>query len=156
MTDTGMADIRVELNGRVIDAAVVVGETLLEFLRDRGLTSVRGTCGVGVCGTCTVAVDGQVASSCLMLTTSIDGRRVTTSEGLVVDGELSELQQAFADCGAYQCSFCVPAMALTAQTYLDAHPDATASEVRDQLAGNLCRCGTYPQIMEAVARCVRR
>lgn len=144
--------VRFTLDGRTVAVSVPAGETLLRTLRDRlGITSARGTCGIGVCGTCTVLADGAAVSSCIMLTAQAVGRSLTTAEGLCgPDGALSDVQQAFVDRGAYQCSFCIPAMALTVQAALDAHPDRSADEVREELAGNLCRCGTYPQIMEAV------
>jgi aerobic-type carbon monoxide dehydrogenase small subunit (CoxS/CutS family) len=153
--DAGTGDIVFDLNGRQRHLRVADDETLLTTLRETfGLTSARGTCGIGICGTCTVMVDGKVVSSCIMLTRQIAGRAVTTAEGLVDGGRLDEVQQAFVDCGAYQCSFCIPAMTLTVRACLDEQPDATIDTVREHLAGNLCRCGTYPQILAAAARLV--
>lgn len=146
-----------DLNRRQRRLRVSGGETLLATLRETfGLTSVRGTCGIGICGTCTVMVDGQVVSSCLMLTRQVAGRAVTTAEGLVDQGRLDEVQEAFVDCGAYQCSFCIPAMTLAVRACLNEQPEATVDDVREYLSGNLCRCGTYPQILDAAARLVRQ
>lgn len=128
-------------------------ETLLETLRNRvGVTSVRGTCGIGLCGTCTVLLDGKPVSSCLTLTAQIRDREVTTAEGLRTGaGRLGPVQRAFIDRGAYQCSFCIPAMTLGVQGALnDPEVGATVEDVREYLGGNLCRCGTYPQILRAV------
>ena len=144
-----------DLNGRQRRLRVDGDEPLLATLRETfGLTSVRGTCGIGICGTCTVLVDGKVVSSCLMLTRQAAGAAVTTAEGLVDGDRLDEVQEAFVACGAYQCSFCIPAMTLSVRACLDEQPGATVDDVREYLAGNLCRCGTYPQILDAAARLV--
>lgn len=126
-------------------------DTLLYTLREGlGLKSVRGTCGIGICGTCTVLVNGLPVSSCNALTVMHSGASITTSEGLALDGKLDAVQRAFIDEGAYQCSYCIPALVLTVRSLLDQHPHLDAGSIREQLAGNLCRCGTYPQIMAAV------
>lgn len=155
--DTGVDDDQVvfDLNRQQRRLRVSDDEILLATLRETfGLTSVRGTCGIGICGTCTVMVDGKVISSCLMLTRQVAGRAVTTAEGLVDQGRLDEVQEAFVDCGAYQCSFCIPAMTLAVRACLDEQPAATVDTVKEYLAGNLCRCGTYPQILDAAASLV--
>lgn len=141
-----------DLNGSVAVVDAPIGRPLLDTLRDElGIRSARGTCGVGVCGTCTVLVDGRAASACLLMTQQVTDRSVVTSEGLVdEDGALDEVQAAFVDNDAYQCSFCIPAMVLTVRAHLDDHPDATTEDVREALGGNLCRCGTYPEILAAV------
>lgn len=127
------------------------GELLLETLRALGCTSVRGTCGIGVCGTCTVQVDGRAASSCLLLTEQAAGREIRTSEGLAgPDGELDEVQAAFVRHQAYQCSFCIPGMVMALRAYLDREDQPSFAAAREELAGNLCRCGTYPSILAAV------
>lgn len=148
-----MTERSIELVVNESPTAVTVrtGDTLLHTLREElGLKSVRGTCGIGICGTCTVLVDGLPVSSCNALTVMHSGARITTSEGLARDGELDAVQRAFIDQGAYQCSYCIPAMVLTVRSLLDRHPGLDAGSIREQLAGNLCRCGTYPQIMSAV------
>jgi aerobic-type carbon monoxide dehydrogenase small subunit (CoxS/CutS family) len=158
VTEPEAADVVLDVNGRTERVVVPDGEPLVTTLRDRlGLRSVRGTCGIGICGTCTVQVDGRVASSCLLLTRQVAGRPVRTSEGLVdAGGGLSRVQQAFADSRAYQCSYCIPAMVVSVDACLREHPDATLDEVREYLSGNLCRCGTYVSILEAVRALVSR
>ena len=131
--------------------SVRTDETLLHTLREKqGLTSVRGTCGIGICGTCTVLVNGLPVSSCNALTVMHAGASITTSEGLALDEKLDSVQEAFIEQGAYQCSYCIPAMVLTVRSILDRTESLDAASIREQLSGNLCRCGTYPQIMEAV------
>ncbi len=151
--DAGRSRIGFRLNGAETALTVAHDESLVETLRDQlHLTSVRGTCGLGICGTCTVLLDGKVASSCIMLTRQVEGREVTTSEGLLDgDGELHAVQAAFVANNAYQCSFCIPAMVLTVSAYLDEHPDDGDLEgAREYLGGNLCRCGSYPEILAAI------
>jgi len=148
-----MTDHNVELivNDRPITVTVRAGDTLLHTLREElGLKSVRGTCAIGICGVCTVLVNGLPVSSCNALTVMHSGAGITTSEGLADGDELDEVQRAFIDQSAYQCSYCIPAMVLTVRSLLDQQADLDAGSVREQLAGNLCRCGTYPQIMAAV------
>lgn len=144
------------VNGEEHEAPIVDGETLVHTLRERlGLRSVRPTCGIGICGTCTVQVDREVVSSCLLLTDQVVGRSITTSEGLAdATGSLSTVQQAFIDHRAYQCSYCIPGMVLTVDACLHENPAASLKEVRRYLAGSLCRCGTYNSILEAVAELV--
>jgi carbon-monoxide dehydrogenase small subunit len=157
MTDSEEHIVTVTLNGAPAELAVRGDETLLETLRDRcGTTSVRYCCGIGVCGTCTVLVGGEAVSSCLLLTWMVDRREVVTAEGLAAGEQaaLSSVQEAFARAGAFQCSYCIPAMALTVHAALDKEPAATAEDVCGQLGGNLCRCGSYPQIREAVTALV--
>jgi aerobic-type carbon monoxide dehydrogenase small subunit (CoxS/CutS family) len=146
-----------EVNGGEVVVEVPADEALVDTLRDRlGLRSVRPTCGLGICGTCTVQLDGAVASSCLLLTVQVEGRSIRTSEGLANDdGGLSRVQQAFVDNGAYQCAYCIPGMVVTVEACLAESPDASMEEVREYLAGNLCRCGTYVSILEAVTELVR-
>lgn len=153
-TTTGDIEVPLSVNGEVHRVSVNGGETLLHTLRERlGQTSPRGTCGIGVCGTCTVLVEGKVASSCIMLTVQAGEREITTSEGLAdPDGRLSSVQEAFVRRGAYQCSFCIPAMVLTVHAAMrDRELSQDVGRVREYLAGNLCRCGTYPEILDAVS-----
>jgi aerobic-type carbon monoxide dehydrogenase small subunit (CoxS/CutS family) len=149
--------LNLEVNGGEVVVEVPPDEALVHTLRDRlGLRSVRPTCGLGICGTCTVQLDGAVVSSCLLLTVQVAGRSIRTSEGLVNDdGSLSRVQQAFVDNGAYQCAYCIPGMVVTVEACLAEKPDASMEEVREYLAGNLCRCGTYVSILEAVTELVR-
>jgi aerobic-type carbon monoxide dehydrogenase small subunit (CoxS/CutS family) len=149
--------LNLDVNGGEVVVEVPADEALVHTLRDRlGLRSVRPTCGLGICGTCTVQLDGAVVSSCLLLTVQVAGRSIRTSEGLVNDdGSLSRVQQAFVDNGAYQCAYCIPGMVVTVEACLAEEPDASMEEVREYLAGNLCRCGTYVSILEAVTELVR-
>jgi aerobic-type carbon monoxide dehydrogenase small subunit (CoxS/CutS family) len=150
-------EVVLSVNGRDRKVRVAVSETLLETLRGLGLTSVRETCAIGICGSCTVLREGQAISSCLALTVMQEGRPIITSEAFDDgSGELDEVAQAFRDRSAFQCSYCIPAMVLTLRAYLDGSEHPTTEEAREVLAGNLCRCGTYPQILEAVADLVAR
>ena len=140
------------LNGEPTALTVATDATLLEVLRDAcGLTSVRSTCGIGICGACTVLVDGAPLSACLLLAPLVDGATVETVEGLSGDeGELDPIQQAFVERMGFQCSYCTPGMILGTKALLAENPDPTPAEIAVYLAGNLCRCGSYPQITEAV------
>jgi len=148
-----MRPISLLVNGQTHQLTIPDDEALVTTLRDRlNLRSVRPTCGMGICGTCTVQLDGVVVSSCLMLTRQTVGSSILTSEGLKgKDGSLSRVQRAFVDSGAYQCSYCIPGMVMTVEACLAENPSADLEEVREYLAGNLCRCGTYVTILEAVA-----
>ncbi|HEV3472586.1 MAG TPA: 2Fe-2S iron-sulfur cluster-binding protein [Actinomycetota bacterium] len=153
----GEQDVVLSVNGHDRKVRVTAPETLLQTLRALGLTSVRETCGIGICGTCTVLREGRAISSCLALTAMQEGRPIVTSEAFDDgSGELDEVARAFRDRSAFQCSYCIPAMVLTVRAYLDESEDPTPEEAREVLAGNLCRCGTYPQILEAVADLVAR
>jgi aerobic-type carbon monoxide dehydrogenase small subunit (CoxS/CutS family) len=149
--------LTLDVNGGEVVVEVPADEALVHTLRDRlGLRSVRPTCGLGICGTCTVQLDGAVVSSCLLLSVQVAGRSIRTSEGLVNDdGSPSRVQQAFVDNGAYQCAYCIPGMVVTVDACLTETPNASMQEVREYLAGNLCRCGTYVSILEAVTELVR-
>ena len=143
--------IEATINGRDREFEVRVNHTLLDVLRDQlGLTGSKECCVVGECGACTVVVDGMPMNSCLMLAVEIDGRDVTTVEGLATDGQLSPLQQAFLDLSAPQCGFCIPGQLMSAQALLQRNPDPTLDEVNEALGGNLCRCAGYLQITDAV------
>jgi aerobic-type carbon monoxide dehydrogenase small subunit (CoxS/CutS family) len=153
MSDTVKGTVRV--NGNPTDVEAPVDEVLLTTLRGMGLNSVRGTCGIGLCGTCTVLVDGQAVSACLTLTAGADGREVTTAEGLMrSEGEPGIVQQAFLDNDAFQCSYCIPAMTVMVEAYFREHENPSVEGAREYLQGNLCRCGTYPEILAAVAALV--
>jgi aerobic-type carbon monoxide dehydrogenase small subunit (CoxS/CutS family) len=142
--------VTLHVNGRDHQLDVSASDVLLDTLRDRlGLHSVRGTCGIGICGTCTVLIDGNPISSCLSLTALNEGRSIVTSEGLG-GGDLDPVQQAFLRNDAFQCSYCIPAMVLTVRAYLDNAETPTVEEAMETLAGNLCRCGTYPHVIEAL------
>jgi len=136
------------VNGREVD--VTAEGTLHDALRRLGFMSVREACGLGLCGSCTVVLDGRLASSCLVLAGAAEGLRVETVESLPANGELHPLQQAFVEANAFQCSFCTPGFLLSARALLEENPKPSADEVRHYLAGNLCRCGSYLKIEEAV------
>ncbi len=143
--------IAFSVNGRTRDIEVAPHHTLLEVLRDDlGLTGTKECCLVGECGACTVLVDGVSVDSCLMLAVEADGSAVTTVEGLADGDRLHPLQQAFLDTGAAQCGFCIPGQLLSAQALLSVTPHPTRAEIEEGLAGNLCRCAGYEQIIEAV------
>ncbi len=126
--------------------------TLLDALRDHlNLTGTRLTCGIGMCGACTVLVDGEALSGCLLLAPLVNGREVTTIEGLAApDGELDPVQQAYIDCMGLQCSYCTPGFILATRALLRENPTPTDDEIKEYLAGNLCRCGSYYKILDAV------
>jgi carbon-monoxide dehydrogenase small subunit len=144
--------IRLLVNGRDRSAEVEAHHTLLEVLRDDlGLTGTKECCLVGECGACTVMLDGRSVDSCLVLAVEADGAQVTTVEGLASsDGRLDPLQQAFLDHGAAQCGFCIPGQLVSARALLATTPLPSRAEVEEGLAGNLCRCAGYEQIIEAV------
>jgi carbon-monoxide dehydrogenase small subunit len=143
--------IDVTVNGRLRSIEVAPHHTLLEVLRvDLGLTGTKECCLVGECGSCTVLLDGLSVDSCLVLAVEADGGSVTTVEGLATGDRLHPLQQAFLDTGAAQCGFCIPGQLVAAQALLTRNPHPSPAEVEDGLAGNLCRCAGYGQIIEAV------
>jgi carbon-monoxide dehydrogenase small subunit len=149
--------VTLRVNGEEHQLLVAVHHTLLEILReDLGLTGTKHGCELGECGTCTVLVDGQPHLSCLLLPPQVEGRDVTTVEGLGTTADLHPLQRAFADLGAAQCGYCTPGMLLTASALLAANPDPTRDDIRHALAGNLCRCTGYAKIVEAVELAARR
>jgi carbon-monoxide dehydrogenase small subunit len=143
--------ITTTINGRREEITVNPHQTLLEFLRDdlKLKGAVEG-CSVGVCGSCTVLIDGKPVSSCLTLAANIEGKSVTTIEGLSQNGELDPVQQAFLKYQAFQCGFCTTGMIMAVKGLLNAHPHPNEAETRDYLSGNLCRCGTYKEVLAAV------
>ncbi len=139
------------VNGEAVEVFVEPGRLLLDVLReDLRLTGTKSDCGMGVCGTCTVLVDGRPASSCLLLACLVDGRRVTTIEGLGSGGLLDPLQAAFVEAGALECGFCTTGMIVTARALLDRTPAPTREEIVEFMSGNLCRCTGYADIVRAV------
>jgi len=143
--------INTTINGRLYSLSISPNQTLLELLREElGLTGTKCGCEVGECGACTVLLDGEAVNSCLVLAPQVDGREILTVEGLVKDGKLDPLQESFMDHDAVHCGFCTPGMLLSAKGLLDAahHPDET--EIRTAIAGNLCRCTGYVQIVDAI------
>jgi aerobic carbon-monoxide dehydrogenase small subunit len=152
-----MADITVTVNGAARSGDVEVRKTLADFLRDDlDLTGTHVGCEHGVCGACTVIVDGRAVRSCLMLAVQAAGSQVTTIEGLAPDGALGPLQQAMWDSHSFQCGFCTPGFVMSATAYLGAHPDAGEQEIREALSGNICRCTGYQSIIDGVLLAARR
>jgi len=146
-------DVTIQLNGDALTVRVDATTSLAELLRNQaGLTGTKVACGEGTCGACTVLVDGAPTLSCILLAAQADGADVRTVEGLSVDGELSVLQRAFIAEDAFQCGFCTPGQLASATALLTANPTPTRDEIRHAMAGNLCRCGTYPKIELAVLR----
>ena len=144
-------ELRTVVNGREIETSVKANQTLLEWLRDDlRLRGSREGCGVGVCGSCTVLVDGRPVSSCLMLATNGEGKEIQTIEGLAKGDELDPVQQAFLDQQAFQCGYCTSGMIMATKALLSSNPTPSEEEVRDYLSGNICRCGTYQEVMAAI------
>jgi carbon-monoxide dehydrogenase small subunit len=149
--------IRFTLNGEKVTAAVAPHQSLVEVLRDRfDLFGARESCAQGLCGCCTVLVDGRAVSGCLYLAAFVDGAQVVTVEHLAGDGKLTPVQEAFLECGAAQCGFCTPGFVLMASQLLEENADPDEDEIRHYLSGNLCRCGSYPEIVEAVKLAARK
>jgi aerobic-type carbon monoxide dehydrogenase small subunit (CoxS/CutS family) len=142
-------NVELILNGRAAVLDARSDEMLLGVLRRAGLLSVRETCAIGVCGACTVLLDGEPVSGCLTLAAQAAGREVTTVEGLAGD----RVQRAFAEAHAFQCGWCTPGFVLAAKRLLELNPSPSDEQIAEGLGGNLCRCGSYVKIAEAVRRC---
>ena len=147
-------EIRFTLNGQAVSAQVAPHETLVEVLREEfGLVGARESCGQGLCGCCTVLVDGTAVSGCLYLATLAENAEIQTIEE---SAELDAVQQAFVDASAFQCGFCTPGFVLMTRQLLDEHPDPDDDTIKHYLSGNLCRCAAYPEIIEAVKLAARK
>ena len=148
--------MRFTLNGRAVSLDVGGTRRLLDVVReDLHLTGTKEGCGEGECGACSVLIDGEVVDSCLIAVGQVEGRTVTTVEGLADGGRLTALQQAFIEHGAAQCGICTPGMLLAAHALLQQSKRLTADDVREGLAGNLCRCTGYTKIIDAVVACAK-
>lgn len=148
-----MNEITFILNGRLVKVQTEPNITLLDLLREElRITSVKRGCEVGECGACTVLLDGKPVNSCLILAPMVDGRKILTVEGLTRDGKLDPLQESFIEEFAIQCGYCTPGILLTAKALLDLNPSPTIEEIKEALSGNLCRCGAYQQIIDAVLK----
>ncbi|MEL0099215.1 MAG: (2Fe-2S)-binding protein [Opitutae bacterium] len=150
-----MNNVSMNINGQQLSAAVEPRLTLLDFLRDvAGLKGTHAGCEHGVCGACTILLDGNAVRSCLMLAVQADGMEMTTIEGIGGNheraGELSVIQDAFCEMHGLQCGYCTPGMVLAAEALLSATPNPTEEEVREAISGNICRCTGYVQIVEAI------
>ncbi len=149
MPDT--IELAFEVNGRAQELPIEPRELLADVLRQRlGLTGLKVSCDIQVCGACTVLVDGLAVSACTYLAADAEGRAVTTVEGLAVDGQLTRIQQAFIDAAAFQCGFCTPGMVMAATALLADNPTPTRAEAVAGIEGNLCRCTGYLPIIDAV------
>jgi aerobic-type carbon monoxide dehydrogenase small subunit (CoxS/CutS family) len=149
--------LHLRVNGEPVEVAVPVHKTLLEVLReDLRLTGTKHGCELGECGTCTVLVDGEPLLSCLALPVELEGREVLTVEGMTANGTAHPLQTAFAETGAAQCGYCTPGILLAAKSLLDRNPTPSRSDIEEALAGNLCRCTGYIQILQAVELAAER
>jgi carbon-monoxide dehydrogenase small subunit len=151
-----MATVTINVNGETRTASVPPETTLLKLLRDHfNLTGAKLGCDVGDCGACTVIVDGKTVNACLMLACQADGGDVQTIEGLATMERLHPIQKAFEDSGSLQCGFCGPGVIMSAKGLLDECPDPTVQQIRDALAGNLCRCTGYTKMIEAIQNAAR-
>jgi aerobic-type carbon monoxide dehydrogenase small subunit (CoxS/CutS family) len=148
--------ISLTVNGQPIEVAVPPDRSLADLLRyDLNLTGTKVACSVGVCGVCTVLLDGEMVSSCLVLAGQVAGRNVTTIEGLGDPDHLSPLQQAFIDFGGFQCGICTPGQVVAATALLAEHPEPTDHQIAEWMTGNLCRCTGYYQIAQAIRAATR-
>ena len=153
---TAARTIKFTLNGRPVTADVKPHHNVVELLQTQfALTGARESCGQGLCGCCTVLVDGKPVSGCLYLAVFLDGAEVVTVESLAEPGKLDPIQGAFIECGAFQCGYCTPGFIMMAKALLVQHPDPDDQQIRDYLTGNLCRCGAYPEIVNAVKMAAR-
>lgn len=145
------------LNGEAVTADIKSYHNVVEILqRDFNLTGARESCGQGMCGCCTVLVDGTAVSGCLYLAAFLDGTEVRTIESLADGDKLSPVQEAFIEAGAFQCGYCTPGFILMATQLLDENPDPGEDEIKHYLSGNLCRCAAYPEIIKAVRIAARK
>jgi xanthine dehydrogenase YagT iron-sulfur-binding subunit len=153
----GKVPIELNVNGKLYKASLEPRVTLLDALRDTlDLTGAKRVCDKGECGACTVLLDGKPVYACAMLAIEGQGKKITTIEALLADGKLHPIQQAFVDNDGSQCGFCTPGFVVACKALLDKHPDPTAEDIRHELSGNLCRCGTYAGIRAAVAQVARK
>ncbi len=152
-----MASLTFTVNGSRVSLEVAADARLVDVLReDLGLTGTKEGCGVGECGACTVIVNGKAVCSCITLAAGLGGANVVTIEGVSKDGGLDEIQQAILDHHALQCGFCTPGIVMSAKALLDENPHPTAQQIQEALAGNLCRCTGYQQVIDAVEDAARR
>lgn len=154
-----MIDLKIKLNinGKVRTADIDASARLIDVLRDKfGLVSVKEGCGAGECGACTVLMDDEAVCSCVVPAFQADGHDIITVEGLEINGELDVIQQSFIDCDAVQCGFCTPGMIISTKALLLKNPSPSRDEIRTALAGNICRCTGYTQIINAVETAAER
>jgi carbon-monoxide dehydrogenase small subunit len=148
--------VQFKVNGTDHQLDIPARRLLVDCLRfDLGLTGTKEGCSVGVCGACTVLVDGEMAASCIMLAVAVDGAEITTIEGIAQNGKLHPVQQAFIDHGGFQCGICTPGQVVAAKALLDTNPDPTEDEIKAWMMGNLCRCTGYYGILNSVVNAAR-
>ena len=156
-SDTQLIPLSFTLNGRLQEFDVEPHELLLDVVRERlGLTGVKRSCDVQVCGACTLLVDGRPVSACTTLAFEVRGRSVLTIEGLAENGKLHPLQEAFIEHGGFQCGFCTPGMILAAKALLDENPNPTEAELKHFMHGNICRCTGYKKIIESIMAAAKK
>ena len=144
-------NINFTVNGDAETCEAVVGQTLLKFIRDElHLTGTKEGCEIGECGACIVLLNDKPVNSCMVLAVELDGKKLVTIEGLAKNGELDRIQQAFIDHAAFQCGYCTPGMIISARALLERKPNPTDEDINEALSGNLCRCGAYQEIREAI------
>jgi xanthine dehydrogenase YagT iron-sulfur-binding subunit len=149
----GPVPLELTINGKLHQLTVEPRVLLVDALRERiGLTGTKVVCSRGACGACTVLVGGDPVCSCLLLAAEVQGKSITTIEGLAADNRLSPIQEAFVQADALQCGFCTSGMVMSCKALLDRNPRPSRAAIREAVAGNLCRCGTYPRVFEAVER----
>lgn len=149
-------NISLEVNGVKYYRTVESRQRLLDFIRDDlRLTGTKEACGEGECGSCAIIMDGKALNSCLILAVEADAAKITTIEGLEINGELDSIQQGFVDEHGVQCGFCIPGFIMTARAALNSNPDLKSSEIRSVVAGNLCRCTGYVKIFKSIEKALR-
>ena len=149
--------MRFNVNGVIYEEEIDHRRTLLEVLREHfGLLGTHKGCDEGQCGACTVLIDGEAANSCLVLAASVQGRKITTIEGLAQGEKLHPVQEAFVEAGAIQCGFCTPGMIMISKAFLDKNPNPTEEEAKMAISGNLCRCTGYFQIIDAIMKAAEK
>ena len=147
--------MNITVNGREHNLEVPARRTLVDLLRyDLNLTGTKEACSVGVCGACTVLIEGRMVASCITLALQISGAEVTTIEGIAQEGRLHPLQQSFTENGGFQCGICTPGQILAAKALLDVNPSPSEDEVKEWMMGNLCRCTGYYQIVESITKAI--
>jgi aerobic carbon-monoxide dehydrogenase small subunit len=156
MVTSSTRTVRLTVNGEPREADVPVRRTLVDMLRyDLGLTGTKEACSVGVCGACTILLNGEMVASCIALAVQADGAEITTIEGIGSAEDLHPLQRAFIDYGGFQCGICTPGQIVAASALLEVNPTPSEDEIKDWMMGNLCRCTGYYQIIEAIEAAAR-
>lgn len=149
--DDILMSVKFRLNGRDYKAQVKSNELLIDFIRDHlGLTGTKRSCDIGICGACTILLNDKAVTSCSLFALEVEGKEIVTIEGLAAGDQLHPLQQAFIDCGGFQCGFCTSGMILLASALLKENPDPSREEICDYMDANICRCGCYQMIIESI------